>query len=145
MEVLCVQNWKTQRPARNEVAHMFGEAAALPCVLEEQVQIAHLLTAYDRWLVRSCATCCISSYNYDLLGLLTAGHSFGLASVFGPNQWQVSCANHTVVWEQSLCLEYGQAMVAGHTVCSIASAIMLCCYLNARTCLLQRHRFTSNT
>lgn len=46
-----MQNWKTQRPARNEMALMFGEAAALPCVLEEQVQIARLLTAYDRWLV----------------------------------------------------------------------------------------------
>lgn len=32
---------------------LFGEAAALPCTLEEQVQIAHLLTAYDRWLVGS--------------------------------------------------------------------------------------------
>lgn len=34
---------------------LFGQAAALPCVLEEQVQIARLLTAYDRWLVR-CST-----------------------------------------------------------------------------------------
>ena len=52
---MCVQNWKTQRPARNEIALMLGQAAALPCVLEEQVQIARLLTAYDRWLVSCCS------------------------------------------------------------------------------------------
>ena len=46
-----MQNVKTQRPARNAVAMLFGEAASLPCVLDEQVQIARLLTAYDRWLV----------------------------------------------------------------------------------------------
>ena len=33
------------------MALLYSEAAALPCALEEQVQIAHLLTAYDRWLV----------------------------------------------------------------------------------------------
>ena len=54
---MFVQNWKTQRPARNDVAMLFGEAASLPCVLEEQVQIAHLLTAYDRWLVCSLVPC----------------------------------------------------------------------------------------
>lgn len=39
---------------------LFGQAAALPCVLDEQVQIARLLTAYDRWLV-----CCLASPTFD--------------------------------------------------------------------------------
>ena len=67
--VVCVQNWKTQRPARNEIALMFGEAAALPCVLEEQVQIARLLTAYDRWLVsfaRQPYSCLGAAVLFDL-------------------------------------------------------------------------------
>lgn len=37
---------------------LFGQAAALPCVLDEHVQIARLLTAYDRWLV-----CCLPSHH----------------------------------------------------------------------------------
>ena len=36
---------------------LFGEAASLPCVLEEQVLIAHLLAAYDRWLVCPLVPC----------------------------------------------------------------------------------------
>ena len=47
----CVQNWKTLRPARNDVAQLLLEASALPCVTEEQHQMVRLLAAYDRWLV----------------------------------------------------------------------------------------------
>ena len=47
-----LQNWKTQRPARDDVAALLQEAAGLPCLLEELHIIARLLAAYDRWLVR---------------------------------------------------------------------------------------------
>ena len=53
------------------MAVLFGEAAALPCALEEQVQIANLLTAYDRWLVRLLARCHLS--HHHLTPDLTAG------------------------------------------------------------------------
>lgn len=49
-----MQNWKTQRPARDDVAALLQEAAGLPCLLEEQHIIARLLAAYDRWLVPPC-------------------------------------------------------------------------------------------
>ena len=101
-----MQNWKTQRPARNEMAQMFGEASALPCTLEEQVQIARLLTAYDRWLVCCCSIRPNTFSNHDLLAKdLTAGYSFGIASVL--DQWQMAYVKHTVVWQLHLCLTCG--------------------------------------
>lgn len=52
-----MQNWKTQRPGRDDVAGLLQEAAALPCLIEEQHIIARLLAAYDRWLVLPSALC----------------------------------------------------------------------------------------
>ena len=104
------------------MALMFGEAAALPCVLEEQVQIAHLLTAYDRWLVCYRTTCLNTSCYYDLFEQnLTAGHSFAIASVVGPNQWQALCANHIHVLELQLRLTCNQVFNTHQAVCIIAA------------------------
>lgn len=46
-----MQNWKTQRPARDDLDALLSEAVNLPCRTEEQLIIARLLSAYDRWLV----------------------------------------------------------------------------------------------
>jgi len=51
-----MQNWKTLRPGRNDVAQLLVEASTLPCLLEEQHQIVCLLAAYDRWLVSTMPT-----------------------------------------------------------------------------------------
>ena len=51
-----MQNWKTLRPGRNDMAQLLVEASTLPCLLEEQHQIVCLLAAYDRWLVSTMQT-----------------------------------------------------------------------------------------
>ena len=51
MYMLLIQNWKTQRPSRDDLDALLHEAVALPCRTEEQLIIARLLSAYDRWLV----------------------------------------------------------------------------------------------
>ena len=49
--MLLIQTWKTQRPSRDDLDALLHEAVALPCRTEEQLIIARLLSAYDRWLV----------------------------------------------------------------------------------------------